>query len=187
MNKKKKMIILLSCVAVVYSVLGVMALIGHSHEDGGSFPMIDSYLHDDSYEFDYLTLSSIATEDITEFILTVDGEPYRFIKDDKQWACDHSGAVTDSVSISYALNTLADIKVYSGNGIQELEATDENLENCGIKNGVSISLSFKDGQTVTYTVGNYLKFGSAYYFTNGDGKIYTVLDRFSNSLISLVD
>lgn len=185
MNKKRTLIILsLICVGV-YSVFFTLFFINNSSADIDD-GYISSLFHSEEQDHIYSTLTSITTSDIDSFNFVSEGKEYNYIKGESGWVCTDSSAVTDAVSVSYALNTLADIKIYQGENIKTLDYSEENSKKCGLDDGFSITLKFKDGTAVTYTVGDYLKFGSAYYFSNGDGKIYTVLNRFTSAFQSLI-
>lgn len=185
MNKKKTLITLTLVCLIIYSSYFTMIFIANDNEQNDWDQFVDIFLKDNELDFTYSILTSIKTSDIKAFTCKTDGKELVYIKDESGWICNDSSAVSDNLSVSYALNTLADIKIYEGDSIEILDETESNIKNCGLDDGFEISLTFTDETTVTYKIGNYLKFGSAYYFTCGDGKIYTVLNRFTSAFSSL--
>ncbi len=185
MNKKKTLIILALVCLVIYSSYFTIIFITNGNEQNDENQLADIFLKDNEHNFTYSVLKSIKPSDIKAFTCRSNGKELIYIKDDNGWVCNDSSAVLDNLSVSYALNTLADIKIYEGESIQILDESEENIKKCGLNDGFEIILTFTNDTTVTYKVGNYLKFGSAYYFTCGDGKIYTVLNRFTSALSAL--
>lgn len=187
MSKKKTIITLFLACIVIYSSFFIINFTVKNNDNVDNEEFLNTLLKDNEADFSYKTLTSIKPSDIKAFTCRTDGKEVIYTKIDDEWICNLSDGVKDKISVSYALNTLADIKIYQGDGIEVLEENEENVKKCGLDSGFEITITFVDDTVSTYRVGNYLQFGAAYYFTCGDGKIYTVLNRFTSAITSLFD
>ena len=189
----KKRLVNISVLSALTVIIYVLVIITYGIRDNAApTPLDDDFLEgfinmgQENYEYEVLV--SLKPSEINGFTINYRDKESVFIKTEEDtWIMNKNSEAVNYRSVSYALNTVADIKMYVSNTLPVLEATEENLSLCGFDNAFTLTLKFENGEQRVYSVGNYQKFGSAYYFTIGDGKIYTVQNRFTKNFIALID